>query len=317
MAAFLRKLLLMRYSILILLAGMLLMNACGPSVEEQRRLSRMERQRLAREDSAAFKIAVMPTADCLPLYVARMHDLYKQLGADVRLKGFTAQMDCDTALTGGSVQAGVTDLVRAQRLMSRGTALDYLTATNAQWQLVANRMARVREIKQLKDKLTAMTRYSATDLFTDYALDSVKLKEGEVFKIQVNDVGVRLNMLLGNEMDAEMLTEPQAAAARLARHNVLMDTRHLGLCLGALVVRRNDLKDAARRKQLEVVRKAWNMACDSINKYGMKRYGQLLAEYAHVSQEAVMKLDGKLTYRHIARPRQKDIDMAARWLKRQ
>ena len=37
----------------------------------------------------------------------------------------------------------------------------------------------------------------------------------EVFKVQINDVALRLQMLLNNEMDAMLLTEPQATTARI------------------------------------------------------------------------------------------------------
>lgn len=60
----------LRYFALIL-AGVTLIASCGVSYKESKRLSRLERARLAKEDSAALKIAVMPTLDCLPMYVAR------------------------------------------------------------------------------------------------------------------------------------------------------------------------------------------------------------------------------------------------------
>lgn len=93
----------MKHIILIFVSTALLA-ACGPSYEEQKRLTREERQRLAREDSAALKIAVTPTLDCLPLYVAQHHGLFAALGADVRLKRFAARMDCDEALRGGKLK---------------------------------------------------------------------------------------------------------------------------------------------------------------------------------------------------------------------
>ena len=69
--------------------------ACGQSYEETKRISRLERQRQLKADSAALKIAVMPTLDCLPLLVARPYNLFDSLGADVRLKFFSSQIDCD------------------------------------------------------------------------------------------------------------------------------------------------------------------------------------------------------------------------------
>ena len=47
----------------------LLMVACGQSYEETKRITREQRREAFRRDSAALKIAVMPTLDCLPLFV--------------------------------------------------------------------------------------------------------------------------------------------------------------------------------------------------------------------------------------------------------
>lgn len=90
--------------------------SCGNSIEEKERLTRAERQRLHREDSLALKFAVLPTADCMPLFLAKEHRMFDTLGVDVRLRCFTAQMDCDTAFVGGSVEGIVTDIVRAKRV---------------------------------------------------------------------------------------------------------------------------------------------------------------------------------------------------------
>ena len=53
-------------------------------------------------------------------------------------------------------------------------ALDYIAQTNAYWQLTSNRIARIRRLNQLSDKMVAMARFSATALLADYAVDSVK-----------------------------------------------------------------------------------------------------------------------------------------------
>lgn len=303
----------MKHIVWILLFAMLV-GACGQSYEEKKRMSRAERIKRMKEDSAALKIAVMPTLDCLPLYVAKAYNLYDSLGADIRLKTFSAQMDCDTALTGGSVEGAVTDLVRAQRIINSGTPLTYLTSTNAYWQLISNRNARINGLKQLNDKMVAMTRFSATDLLADYATDSAKLKHEHVFKVQINDVTVRLDMILNNEMDAMLLTEPQAAAARQMKHKVLMDTRRLGLHLGVIVLRSDGIKEENRRKQLSVLTKAYNMAIDSINKHGVGYYTQLVVNYCKVKQDVVRTIGKNVEFRHINPPRKIDIAHVEKWL---
>ena len=129
--------------------------SCGNSIEEKERLTRAERQRLHREDSLALKFAVLPTADCMPLFLAKEHRMFDTLGVDVRLRCFTAQMDCDTAFVGGSVEGIVTDIVRAKRMTAGGTSLDYLSTTGAYWQLIASRKSRLKRIYQFGDKMIA------------------------------------------------------------------------------------------------------------------------------------------------------------------
>lgn len=304
----------MKHIIFILFTA-LLFEACGQSYEETKRQTKAERMQRQREDSAALKIAVMPTLDCLPLYVAQSYNLFDSLGADIRLKPFMAQSDCDTALMGGSVEGGITDLVRGQRIEAKGTPLTYVAATNTYWQLITNRNARISGLKQLNDKMVAMTRYSATDLLADYAIDSVKLDRNHVFKVQINDVTVRLDMICNNEMDAMLLTEPQAAVARQQKHKVVMDSRKLNLRLGTIAFRSKIMADKERKRQLDIFVKAYNMACDSISKNGLEHYADIVADYCHVRREIVDGLGREIKFVHAKAPRKEDMDRAGKWLK--
>lgn len=292
---------------------MMLVGACGQSYDETKRLSRLERQRLAREDSAALKIAVMPTLDCLPLLVARQYNLYDTLGADIRLKFYSAQIDCDTAIMNDRVEGTVTDIVRAERMKMKGKKLIYCTATDAYWQLVSNRNSRIKELKQMDDKMMAMTRYSVTDMLGDHAIDSAKLKQERVYRVQINDVRVRLQMLHNNEMDVLLLTEPQATEAISAKHKLLMDSRKIDWKMGAVVFRDIIKGDSAREKQYDVFVKAYNMACDSINKYGVARYRDIVIKYCQVKASTADSIKN-YKFSHVAEPREKDVEMAKKWL---
>ena len=253
-----------------------IMVACGDSYKETKRLSRLERQRLAKEDSAALKIAVMPTLDCLPLYVARENKWFCDGKTDIRLKYFTSQIDCDTAILNGRVEGAVSDLVRVARMNSRGAKIKPQIATSAYWQLLTNRNSRIRELKQLDDKMVAMTRYSVTDMLADHVVDSAKLKSERVFQVQITDVNVRLLMMQNNEMDAMFVTEPQATLARLSKHKLLLDTRKLDWNMGVIAFREKPMKDVNRKRQYDVFVKAYNQACDSINKNGIAHYAHLM-----------------------------------------
>lgn len=305
----------MRYSKLLLLivVGLLLLAGCSQSYEETKRISRAQRLKAMREDSAALKVAVLPTLDCLPIFLAKDHQMF-DTAVDIRLKQFTAQMDIDTALANRRVEVGVSDLVRVERLKKQGDSLRYLTATNAYWQLVSNRGARITDLKHLDDKMLAMTRYSVTDLLGDVAVDSAKLKSERVFRIQINDVNVRLKMLENNEMDALILTEPQASVARMLKHKVLLDTRKLDMQMGVIVSQWKGMDGETRAKQLSVFMRGYNKACDSINQYGIANYAPLIVKYCRVKPEALQQISKDLKFHRIALPREEDVNRAKAWL---
>ena len=301
--------------ILIGIMAALVLFSCGQSYEETKRITRAQRLKLLREDSAALKVAVLPTLDCLPVYLAKDHQLFDTV-VDIRLKRFTAQMDVDTALMNRRVEIGVTDLVRAERMKKMGDSLRYLTATNAYWQLITNRGARITDLKHLDDKMLAMTRYSVTDLLGDLAVDSAKLKTERVFRIQVNDVHIRLKMLENNEMDALLMTEPQATQARLLNHKVVLDTRKLDMQMGAFVVQGKGMDDQARQRQLKAFTDGYNQACDSLNHYGLEQYKDLIVKYCGMKESAVSGLPQDLKFHRMSAPREKDIERASKWLKK-
>ena len=300
--------------LVIMIAGLLLMVACGQSYEETKNQKRLSRKEAQKRDSAALKVAVMPTLDCLPLYVAEYYQLYDTLRGGVRLKFYMAQMDCDTALERGRVEGMVTDLVRAKRMEMRGMKLRYPTVTNAHWQLVANRNARIRQLKQLDDKMVAMTRFSATDLLTDRVNDSVKLDKDRVFKVQINDLNVRLLMLQNNEMDALWMMEPQATVARMMKHGVVYDTRKEDLQLGVLAFNEKEMRHQERAQQLELFMKAYNQACDSINKYGVLHYRDLIVKRCKMKANVVDSLPNDIKYVRARGPRETDIALVETWL---
>lgn len=297
---------------LIILLVAVLFSACSKSTEQQQHEQRAERQRQQALYEAAFKVGVMPTLDCLPIYLLKDSLLYDTTKVDIRLLVFNAQMDCDTALVGGSVQASITDVVRAERLKRNHLALTYFSATNNYWVLVANKKARVKTLPQLSDKMIAMTRFSATDMLTDMALKQGKPKY-DSYKVQINDILLRTKMIVNNEMDAAWFAEPQATQLLALGHNVLFDSRKQQLQLGAIVLRTADIVMPQREKQLNEFTKAYNRACDELNSRGLKYYRELIKRYMNVDDATIDRLP-KLKFMQAVRPNQSDIDKAQAFL---
>ena len=300
--------------IIYIIMSLVLVTACGQSYEETKRKNRLQRIEAHRKDSAALKIAVMPTLACLPLYVAEQEQLFDTLNGGVRLKQFKAYIDCDTALERKRVEGSVSDMVRAACIEKRGTKLRYVAVTNAYWQLITNKNSRIHQLKQLDDKMIAMTRFSVTDMLSDMIVDSVKLRDEHVFRVQINDVDVRMQMLQNNEMDALYFEEPLATMARQAKNAVVLDSRSMDMQMGVVVFREQEMRHPERHKQLDLFVKAYNAACDSINKKGIRHYRDIVMKKCGVAAAVVDSLPKNLKYQHAVGPRQKDVDMVQKWL---
>ena len=293
----------------LLILAVLTLVSCGKSDKELQ--AERQAQKLAEREAyqKAYKIAVMPTMDCLPAYLLKDSLLYDTAKVDIRLCRFNAQMDCDTAMIGGSVQAAFSDLVRTERLKHRNKVLmHYLTDTNLNWQLIADKDSKLKQLSDLSDKIVAMTRFSGTDLLTDMAVKKAKPKY-QVFRVQVNDVLVRLAMLQNHEIDAYWFAEPQITKALSADNNSLFNSEDAGVRLGVVAI-----MDKVRRQDEEAVfAAAYDKAVEQINKNGVKYYSALIQKYMKVDESVVRALPD-IKYTKIGPPRKADLLMARNFL---
>ena len=262
-------------------------------------------------DTTAICIATLPTLDCLPIFVAHDDSLYSQIWHDFRIKEFSAQMDCDTALIGGSAQIGFTDVVRAQRMIRKRTPLDFLSSTNLGWKLIANSKTRIREIKDFDEKLVAISRFSGSDLLSEKSIEDAGIKKEKVFRVQINDFGIRLRMFINNELDGVLLPEPFSTEATNLKNKVLADYEKLGFHLGAIVTRTDMMK--GKDKQLEAFIKMYDMAVDSINKNGVQHYRDVIKKYCKVKSSTIDSLQTPV-FTHISPVKASDVELAQKWL---
>ena len=293
----------------LLILAVLTFVSCGKSEKELQ--AERQAQKLAERAAyqKAYKIAVMPTMDCLPAYLLKDSLVYDTAKVDIRLCWFNAQMDCDTAMIGGSVQAAFSDLVRTERLKHRNKVLmHYLTDTNLNWQLIADKDSKLKQLSDLSDKIVAMTRFSGTDLLTDMAVKKAKPKY-QVFRVQVNDVLVRLAMLQNHEIDAYWFAEPQITKALSADNNSLFNSEDAGVHLGVVAI-----MDKVRRQDEEAAfAAAYDKAVEQINKNGVKYYSALIQKYMKVDESVVRALPD-IKYTKIGPPRKANLLMARNFL---
>ncbi len=258
-------------------------------------------------------IGVMPTIDCLPIYIAYDRGWLDEAGISVNLVPFTAHMDIDTALVGKSLDGAFTELFRTEYITKRqGVKFYYASTTELQWSLIANKDTRLTRLEQLGDKMIAMTRFSATDYLSDKALADVKT-QANVYRVQINDLGVRYAMLTNNQMDTGWLPEPFFTMAVLNGQRVLKPAKQKDK-FGVLAFREKYSTKEENKEKITQLLKEYDRACDSLNKYGFKAYAPELQKYCSVDTSVVNRLP-KITYIHTEKPADETLAKVHEFLK--
>lgn len=231
-------------------------------------------------DSLALKVGVSQRIDCLPAFYAESEGMFDSLGVSVKLVNYTSLLDCDVSLRRRTIDGAFTDEKRVAYLKSHDNVrLSKSFSTDMQWQLVASRSSRVQRVSQLADKMVAMTRFSATDYFCDLMTDSMKSRSKVFYRIQVNDVDLRLKMLLNKEIDAAWLPEPQASVAIRSGGNVIMKSGRQGKDLSGLYFLETLNADGRKAQQIKTFVKAYDEAKAKIAAMNKKQYSELVNRY--------------------------------------
>lgn len=268
-------------------------------------------EEVARRDSAALHVALLPVADCFPFYIAQRSGIYERLGLDLRILTLQAQLDTDTALLHGRAELVYSDLVRAIMIQQTDTFdLRAIASAPAELDLITARRGRVRSLNQLKERMVAVARHSITDYWSDRLMDSARMAQTDIFRPQINDVRIRTDMICNGTMDAAFLPEPFAHEALLRGNTRNFSTRGLQPQLGAYLVPTWVLGDSTRMRQLRLLFQGYEEARtlrDSIP--------SLLRDLCLTPDSIVDSIARALpAFQPLERPSKEQADAALRWL---
>ncbi len=289
-----------RIKYLLLLTAFIIM---GCQVSEQDD-SLIEKRKNKVEEVAyqrAFKVGVMPTMDCLPIFLLKDSALYNPDDIDIRLKEYTSQRDCDTAMINGRVQAAVTDLVQAEYLKEEKNAvLDYMTETNATWQLMATPASGIKQVEDLGDKVIGLAFNSVTQYLTIQVISSHSIKN-RTYGSQINDIFIRMQMLRNKQLDAVWTSEPQTTQAKILGNKEIYNSTKQDFTPGAIV-----FVNAPKVEKRQVFEDAYNKAVDMINKHPIQYFAPLIKKYMRVDDKVISALPN-MVYKRVTPPRRRDI----------
>ncbi len=223
----------------------------------------------ATTDTADSSLAILPTIDCLPYYLAAREQLYDSLGVKVRLLSTMSQWDCDTAIKGRTQAVGLMDSLRLTYRQRIGNALEVVDTTMAQgWAAVACGQLRLKKIEQLKGRTIATARHSVADHCIATLLKMNGTPTQDALLPQINDIAVRAKMLDGDQVNAALLPEPYVTAARAKGHNILWKAPAKAYA-GRLVATRPTTQQKNFRENWQKVQKAVAIAATWLNQKGL------------------------------------------------
>ena len=275
-------------------------------------------EELARRDSAALHVALMPVLDCFPFYLAERTGIYERLGLDVRIRTYMAQLDIDTTLAKGHVEVGYSDLARQIMLQQDSTDVRAIASFDGSLQLITPRKARVRKLNQLKEKMVAVARHSVTDYWSDRLTDTASFARSDIFRPQINNLRIRTDMLCNATMDAVFLPEPFASEAIQRGNTLNFSTAHLNPRLVVLLATRQALDDKTRHEQIDLLLKGYDEAVSQLETSVAIRDSipTLLRELCQTPDSLADSIVSRLPrFVPISKPQQADADEAMKWLR--
>lgn len=242
-------------------------------------------------DSMALRLAVTPTMGNLPFYYARYAGIYKDLGLKLSFRCYDGQLDCDSALLGGSTDGATTDLVRLHEYSHRNPVLIGIMGYPECWQLVSSAKLRAKKITSLKARTVGIARLSSSEYYMQKAFASAGMDfRTDAFVPQINSYRLRAEMLDNNQVNAAVLPEPYATMARQKGHRRLYSSSCDTASLSCLVFRSAVLSDSMHRQQVQLLVKAYNRAVEELNAKGKAACSEILFNAYRLPQEVIDSL---------------------------
>jgi len=229
---------------------------CTPSAEQPK--TAVDKSEPVQE-KADLTLAMIPTTDCLPFFIAQRNGIYDSLGLQLRLILYPSQMDAEMSVQKKQTDGCASDIFRTILLQNQKKEIKLLFATRREWDLVANRALRATKIPHISSRMIGMTRHSVIDYMCDFFKTQMNTAKGPMLCPQINSVFIRENMLDANQIDAAVMPRPQSLVAIWKGHTNLFSsgTKYDGFA--GISIASDLLKDSSKVKKIKLLRKGYDL----------------------------------------------------------
>ena len=196
---------------------------------------------LARETSpqgqplaGTLKFGVLPVIQALPLFVAAEMGFFKNEGLDVELATFNSALEKDVAFTSGQI-ADTSETYRPIVLIGNGAPLRIVaevynsTKGRRTFALLVSPKFASKGLKEASSAGVAVSSNTILDYLTTKFLASRGIALDRAHMVEIKNIPIRMQMLLGGQVPAAVLPEPLATLAESKGARVLADDAGTGL----------------------------------------------------------------------------------------
>ena len=166
-----------------------------------------------------LKLGLLQIEDSAPFHVAEQERLYAREGLEVELVPFLSAIERDSALAAGAIDGAIDDPIGAI-LFDQGRGRLKITAlclgdrpAEGVFAILASPKSGLATAADLKGVEIAVSSSTIIEYVTDRMLEQQGFAPGEVKKIEVAKMPIRMQMLLSDSVKAATLPEPLASIA--------------------------------------------------------------------------------------------------------
>lgn len=162
-------------------------------------------QTVTPEEQVTLRIGVMSAADSAPIYLAEENGYFDERGIDVEIETFTNGATKQSSIQAGELEGSMVSMIQFLNNKAQGLDARITTTTDGVFPVVLSP-----NFEEKKDVRVGLMEISVVNYLADQYL-----KDYNMEKIFINEMPVRLQMLMAGELDMAILPEPMASKAQL------------------------------------------------------------------------------------------------------
>ena len=236
--------------------ALLLLASCANAQNESASISN-DTQALA-----PITIAVLPSLDAFPIFIASEMGFFEDYGLTVNLERFSSARDRDIAFqTIDTIDGLVFDLVALSIYAESGIEMVAASSTIGLASLIGAQG--IESLDDLAGNTVLISRNTSMEYILNRSLRAANLSPEDVIIEEVPSLPTRLEMLLHGQAQAATLPEPFATMAINSGLNVITTTRELGINPFILAFKRETAEE--KTAELQAFLNGVNAAIDFLN----------------------------------------------------